>query len=55
VNQPLAYAVVIFGRGVVGAGNDFGLDSIIARRVPAGVRRWLLSGEPDDRWEQATA
>jgi thiosulfate dehydrogenase [quinone] large subunit len=55
VNQHLTYAVVTFGLGVVGAGNYFGVDAAIATRVPAGVRRWLLSGDPDDGWRHATA
>ncbi len=55
VNQHLAYAVVTFGLGVIGAGNYFGLDALLADRVPGGVRRWLLSGDPDNAWRTASA
>ena len=48
VNQHLTYAVVTFGLGVIGAGNYYGLDGMIARSFPAGVRKWLLSGDPED-------
>ena len=52
VNQHLTYAVVTFGLGVVGAGNYFGFDRIIAKSFPPAVRTWLLSG---DREEPSTA
>ncbi len=54
VNQHLTYAVVTFGLGVIGAGNYYGLDGILAKSFPAGVRRWLMSGDPDEAWK-ATA
>ncbi len=55
VNQHLTYAVVTFGLGVVGAGNYFGLDSVVAGKVPTGIRRWLLSPEPDPGWRSSPA
>jgi len=48
VNQHLTYAVVTFGLGVIGAGNYYGLDGMIAKNFPSPVRRWLLSGDPDE-------
>ncbi|MFM2097951.1 MAG: hypothetical protein RIT06_579 [Chloroflexota bacterium] len=45
VNQHLTYAVVTFGLGVLGAGNYYGLDAGLGGSLPAGVRRWLASGE----------
>jgi thiosulfate dehydrogenase [quinone] large subunit len=45
VNQHLTYAVATFGLAVVGAGNYYGIDARIGDRLPAGVRRWLASGE----------
>lgn len=53
VNQHLTYAVVTFGLGVIGAGNFYGLDGMLARSFPAGVRKWLMSGEPNDSWKTA--
>ena len=45
VNQHLAYAVVTFGLGVLGAGNYYGLDASLGGSLPAGIRRWLASEE----------
>lgn len=45
VNQHLTYAVVTGFIGYIGAGNFYGLDRSFAASVPAGVRRWLLSGD----------
>ncbi len=53
VNQHLTYAVVTAGLGVVGAGNYYGLDAILADRVSPGVRRWLMSREVDAPWRTA--
>lgn len=50
VNQHLTYAVVTAGLGVVGAGNYYGLDALLADRVGPGIRRWLLSREVDTSW-----
>jgi uncharacterized membrane protein YphA (DoxX/SURF4 family) len=47
VNQHLTYAVVTFGLGVIGAGNHYGLDSIVGPMVSPGIRRWFLSGDPE--------
>jgi len=55
VNQHLTYAVVTFGLGVIGAGNYFGLDAMLAKSFPAGVRTWLMSGEPDESWRTSAA
>ena len=46
VNQHLTYAVATFGLGVIGAGNYYGLDGMLAKSFPSGVRKWLLSGDP---------
>lgn len=53
VNQHLAYAVVTAGLGIIGAGNYYGVDSIVGRGASRGVRRWLLSGETDESWKAA--
>lgn len=53
VNQHLTYAVVTFGLGVIGAGNYYGLDGMLAKSFPSGVRRWLMSGQPDESWKTA--
>jgi hypothetical protein len=53
VNQHLTYAVVTFGLGVIGAGNYYGLDRVIARSFPSAVRRLLLSGDPEEPTEVA--
>jgi thiosulfate dehydrogenase [quinone] large subunit len=47
VNQHLAYAVVTLGLGVIGTGNYYGLDGVLGRGVGGGIRRWLMSGDPD--------
>lgn len=47
VNQHLTYAVVTLGLGVVGAGHYYGLDGVIGKGMGGGIRRWLLSGNPD--------
>ena len=53
VNQHLTYAVVTFGLGVIGAGNYYGLDRVIAKSFPSAVRRLLLSGDPEEPTEVA--
>jgi thiosulfate dehydrogenase [quinone] large subunit len=53
VNQHLTYAVATFGLGVIGAGNYYGLDAMFAKSFPSGVRKWLMSGEPDESWKGA--
>ncbi|MGZ8563319.1 MAG: DoxX family membrane protein [Candidatus Limnocylindria bacterium] len=45
VNQHLTYAAVTFFIGYIGAGNFFGLDRMLGESAPAGVRRWLMSGD----------
>lgn len=47
VNQHLTYALVTAFLGYIGAGNYMGIDRSLGERVGRGVRRWLLSGEPD--------
>ena len=50
VNQQLTYLVVFLAVGGIGAGKYYGLDAVLgasdffARH--AGLRRWLLSGDP---------
>jgi thiosulfate dehydrogenase [quinone] large subunit len=46
VNQHLTYAVVTLGLGIIGAGNYYGLDGVLAKTMGGGVRRWLMSGDP---------
>ena len=45
VNQHLTSAVVTLGLGVIGAGNYYGLDAGLGGSLPAGIRRWLASGD----------
>lgn len=47
VNQHLTYAVVTLGLGIVGAGNYYGLDGLLGKGMGGGIRRWLMSGDPD--------
>jgi len=47
VNQHLTYAVVTLGLGVVGAGNYYGLDGVLAKGIGGGIRHWLMSGTPE--------
>jgi thiosulfate dehydrogenase [quinone] large subunit len=47
VNQHLTYGVVTFGLAIVGAGNYFGLDTMVGPMVSPGIRRWFLSGDPE--------
>jgi thiosulfate dehydrogenase [quinone] large subunit len=47
VNQHLTYAVVTLGLGIVGAGNHYGLDGVLGKGVGGGIRRWLMSGDPE--------
>jgi thiosulfate dehydrogenase [quinone] large subunit len=46
VNQHLAYALICLTVAGLGAGRYYGLDSVLAARFPAGLRRWFMSGEP---------
>ena len=46
VNQHLTYALVTAFLGLIGAGNYYGLDGMIADSGPPWARRWLLSGTP---------
>ncbi len=54
VNQHLTYAVATFGLGVISAGNYYGLDGILAKSFPSVIRRWLMSGDPDESWKTAS-
>lgn len=47
VNQHLTYAVVTLGLGIVGAGNHYGLDGVLGKGMGGGIRRWLMSGDPE--------
>jgi hypothetical protein len=31
----------------VGAGNYYGLDGLLGKGLGGGIRRWLMSGDPD--------
>jgi thiosulfate dehydrogenase [quinone] large subunit len=46
VNQHLSYALICLTVAGLGAGRYYGLDSVLAARSPAGLRRWLMSGDP---------
>ncbi len=46
VNQHLTYAVVTFGLGVIGAGNYYGLDRVIAQELPGGRSDVASLGRP---------
>jgi thiosulfate dehydrogenase [quinone] large subunit len=46
VNQHLTYALICLTIAGLGAGRYFGLDAALARRFPAGFRRWFMSGDP---------
>ena len=45
VNQHLTYAIVCATLTGLGAGRYYGLDGALASRVPAAVRRYLMSGD----------
>ena len=45
VNQHLAYALICATITGLGAGRYYGLDGMLADRFPAGVRRYLMSGD----------
>jgi thiosulfate dehydrogenase [quinone] large subunit len=45
VNQHLAYALICLTIAGIGAGRYYGLDGVLAARAPAGIRRWLMSGD----------
>jgi hypothetical protein len=45
VNQHLAYALVCLTVAGLGAGRYYGLDAVLAPKVPHGVRTWLMSGD----------
>ena len=47
VNQHLAYALICLTIAGLGAGRYYGLDGVLAERAPHGLRRWLMSGEPE--------
>lgn len=49
VNQHLTYAVVTLALGIVGAGNYYGLDGVLGKGMGGGIRRWLMSGDPDGK------
>jgi thiosulfate dehydrogenase [quinone] large subunit len=46
VNQHLAYSLICLTLVGLGAGRYYGLDAVVAARFPAGVRRYLMSGDP---------
>jgi thiosulfate dehydrogenase [quinone] large subunit len=46
VNQHLTYALICATICGLGAGRYYGLDGVLATRVGAGVRRYIMSGEP---------
>jgi len=46
VNQHLAYSLICLTIAGIGAGRYYGLDGVLADRVPAGFRRWFMSGDP---------
>jgi thiosulfate dehydrogenase [quinone] large subunit len=48
VNQHLTYALVCATLTGIGAGRYYGLDGVLASRVPAFVNRYLMSGAPAD-------
>lgn len=45
VNQHLTYALVTAFLGTIGAGKYLGVDRAVSDMAPAGIRRWLLSGQ----------
>ena len=45
VNQHLTYAIVCATLTGLGAGRYYGLDGALASRMPAAVRRYLMSGD----------
>jgi len=48
VNQHLTYALVCATLTGIGAGRYYGLDGILAGKVPEWVNRYLMSGAPAD-------
>ena len=46
VNQHLTYALICTTLAGLGAGRYYGLDAVLADRVGAGLRRYVMSGEP---------
>jgi thiosulfate dehydrogenase [quinone] large subunit len=46
VNQHLTYALISLTLAGLGAGRYYGLDSVLAAGLPAGFRRWFMSGDP---------
>jgi len=46
VNQHLTYALACAKLTGLGAGRYYGLDGILAAKVPAAVNRYLMSGAP---------
>ena len=46
VNEHLTYALICATIAGLGAGRYYGLDGVLASRVGAGIRRYLMSGEP---------
>jgi thiosulfate dehydrogenase (quinone) large subunit len=46
VNQHLAYSLICLTLAGLGAGRYYGLDGALADKVPAGFRRWFMSGDP---------
>ena len=46
VNSHLAYSLICLTLAGIGAGRYYGLDGVLADRVPAGFRRWFMSGDP---------
>lgn len=48
VNQHLAYALICATLTGIGAGRYYGLDAVLAPKVPHGVRTYLMSGDTPD-------
>jgi len=46
VNQHLAYALICLTIAGLGAGRYYGLDGLLADRVPQGIRDFVMSGKP---------
>lgn len=51
VNQHLAYALICLTVAGIGAGRYYGLDAILAPKVPHGIRKWLMSGDTPETAE----
>jgi thiosulfate dehydrogenase (quinone) large subunit len=54
VNQHLAYAIACLTLAGIGAGRYYGLDGVLAAKVPHGVRKWLMSGDFPEAPEGST-